>query len=123
MFQPQTWQQRGQQVNARRGAGAESHPPADGIALAGQRRSRRLELREGALAMRQQDLAGRGREGAFADALDQRQTEILFELADVQADRRLAQAQRLAGARETAVPGDFAQRPEMREAEVHADQR
>ena len=54
------------------------------------------------LAVSQQDLALLGQHEAARVAMEQRGAEILLERADLPADRRLAQAQPLGGAREAA---------------------
>ncbi len=45
--------------------------------------------------MHQQQFAGIGQIGLFADVLEQRQTNALFQLLDLHGDSRLGQEQRL----------------------------
>ena len=69
--------------------------------------------------MGEQQLAGLRREGALADALEERQAERLLELAHLHAHRGLAQVELAGGVREGAVARDRGERLEPGELEIH----
>ena len=106
-------------MNARRGARAETDPPRNDSTEAVECLARGFELLKDPRRVGEQDLAGGGRERALADALEERHADILLELANVQAHRRLTEMQMLGGAREAAAFGDLLERPQMRRREIH----
>ncbi|OLD76420.1 MAG: hypothetical protein AUG87_08960 [Candidatus Rokubacteria bacterium 13_1_20CM_4_70_14] len=79
----------------------------------------RLELPQRAARVGKQQLAGLRREGALADAFEERQAERQLELAYLHAHRGLAQVELTGGVRERAVARDRGERLEPGEPEVH----
>ena len=78
------------------------HRAGDPPAQAVDGRARGLQLGQGPRGVVEQDPAGLGGEGPLADPLQQRGAEVFLQQADVVAQRRLAQVQRLGGPRERA---------------------
>ena len=70
------------------------------------------------LRARQEDLAGLGEPGALRGAVEQLRAELLLELADLPAQRRLRDAQLGGGAAEVPVLGDGGEVPHQPQVQV-----
>ena len=68
---------------------------------------------------REQTLAGRRQDQPLSDAEKERRAETRFDVAELMAERRLREVQRVAGAREAAAFGDGADEAQMTDFEVH----
>jgi hypothetical protein len=78
------------------------------------------QLTERALGVLEQQPAGRRGPHAWPCALEESNAEAVLELADLHADRRLAQAQMSRSAREAAEAGHRLQRAQVVELHLHA---
>ena len=113
---------RRQQVDAGGRPGAEPDPAADRPGLVGHRPHRLAHRRLDPADMRQQLAPRRGRLDPPPEPLQQPHPEPPFELADLQADRRLGQVQRLGGGRDAAERDDLPERVKLVEIELpHAE--
>ena len=74
--------------------------------------------RSSALAARQEDLAGFGEPAALRSAVQQAGTQLLFQTADLSAQRRLRDPQCGSGAAEVPVIGHHGEVPHQPEVEV-----
>jgi hypothetical protein len=78
-----------------------------------------LELLHRAAGVRQEELTGLGRVRPLADALEQRQTDLLFQLADLHAHSRLREPELARRPGEAPVARDGGERLQVRELDVH----
>jgi hypothetical protein len=69
--------------------------------------------------VRQEELTGLGRVGPLADALQQRQADLLLELADLHAHGRLREPELARRPGEAPVARDGGERLQVRELDVH----
>ena len=115
---PQPAQHIRQQVDAGGGAGADANPPGDARRMRRQFLQRLAHRPLDAPRMGEQGHSGRGRPGTPAHALDQPHAEAAFELAELQADRRLGQAAPFRRGREAAQFHHVGEAAELVEAEI-----
>jgi len=111
---------RRQQIDAERRAGAEPDAPGHDPPQLLDQLDAALELPQRAPGVGQEELARPGRVRALADALEQRQPELLLELADLHADGRLRERELARRPGEAPVARDRRERLEVRKLDVHA---
>src|SRR5262249_7577950 len=114
----QALQDRRQQVIEDHEARADAHAAEPALAVAADGDERALGLGGDADAGLDQRAAGCGRERTFAKPLDETHAEAAFELADLQAHRRLREIELPRRGREAAELHDFAERPELVEVQA-----
>src|SRR5690606_31518764 len=107
---------RRQQVDAGSRPGSDAQPPDRAAAMKSDRLHRLMDIFLDAADMNQQIGACRCRMCSASDALDQADTEMAFELPDLQADSRLTDAGPIRGGGETAELDHVSKGTELLEA-------